>query len=260
MPVAVLANSGSMPYRQSPQFQVVPQMSTLSSPDSFRSGARASLGVTLGYFPVGIAFGIAAARAGFSPLEAGFLSAVIYAGASQFLVIALMGTGAPLIVTALSIMATNLRHVLYAPAILEKARERAATRHAWGWAGWLSDGAFGAAIIALNRSRAHFSERFMFGLGVGPYFSWLAGTVAGAVFSGAVSGYPVLDAALGFLMPALFLAMLLALISRRTLGVVAVTILAAVPLTLFVSTTVGIVGGMVAGALSSLVDWKGLDR
>lgn len=229
-------------------------------PDSFRSGMRASLGVTLGYFPVGIAFGIAAARAGFSALEAGFMSAVIYAGASQFLVIALLGSGAPLIVTALSIMATNLRHVLYAPALLEKARERASTRYAPGWAGWLSDGAFGAAIVALSKSRDHFSERFMFGLGIGPYFSWLAGTVAGALFSGAVSGYPVLDAALGFLMPALFLAMLLSLVSRRTLGVVAVTVLAAVPLTLFVSTTVGIVGGMVAGALSSLVDWKGIGR
>ncbi len=235
-------------------------MPTSAPLDSFRSGARASLGVTIGYVPVGIAFGIAAARAGFSALEAALLSAVIYAGASQFLVIALLGTGAPLIVTALSIMATNLRHVLYAPAILEKARERASTRYAWGWAGWLSDGAFGAAIVALNKSRDHFSERFMFGIGFGPYFAWLLGTVAGALFAEAVSGYPVLDAALGFLMPALFLAMLLMLISYRTLGVVAVTILVAVPLTLLVSTTVGIVGGMVAGALSSLVDWKRIGR
>lgn len=235
-------------------------MTTHSPKDSFRSGARASLAVTLGYFPLGIAFGIAAARAGLSVLEAGFVSAVIYAGASQFLVIALLGSGAPLLVTALSIMATNLRHVLYAPAILEKARERGSTRHAWAWAAGLSDGVFGAAIVALNKSRDHFSERFMFGLGVGPYFSWLLGTLAGAVFSGAVAGYPVLDAAMSFLMPALFLAMLLALISRRTLGVVAVTIAAAVPLTLFVSSTVGIVGGMVAGALSSVIDWKGLRR
>ncbi len=221
---------------------------------------RSSLAVTLGYFPVGIAFGIAAARAGFSVFEAGFLSAIIYAGSSQFLVVALLGSGAPLVVTALSILATNLRHVLYAPAILEKARDRAATRYAWGWSGGLSDGVFGAAIVALNKSREHFSERFMFGLGLGPYLSWLFGTIAGALFSGAVSGYPVVDAALGFLMPALFLAMLLAMVSRRTLGVVAVTILAAIPLTLFVSTTVGIVGGMVAGALSGLVDWRRLGK
>lgn len=231
-------------------------MSAQIPKDSFRSGMRFSLAVTLGYFPVGMAFGIAAARAGFSVLEAGFMSALIYAGASQFLVIALLGSGAPLIVTALSILATNLRHTLYAPAILEKARERGSTRYAWGWAGLLSDGAFGAAIIALNRSRDHFSERFMFGIGTGPYFSWLFGTLAGALFSGAVAGYPVLDAAMSFLMPALFLAMLLALVSRRTLGVVAVTILVSVPLMLFVSSTIGIVGGMLAGALSSLPDWR----
>lgn len=240
-------------------FQCLSLIVSMSPPipqDSFRAGARYSLGVTIGYVPVGMAFGIAAARAGLSALEAGFLSAVIYAGASQFLVVALLGTGAPLIVTALSIMATNLRHVLYAPAILEKARERVSTRHAWAWAGWLSDGAFGTAIVALNRSREHFSERFMFGIGFGPYFAWLIGTIAGALISDAVSGYPVLDAAMSFLMPALFLAMLLMLISRRTLAVVAVTIVVSIPLTLFVSTTVGIVGGMVAGALSSVIDWK----
>lgn len=231
-------------------------MSSIVPPDSFRAGARYSLGVTIGYVPIGMAFGIAAARAGLTALEAGILSAVIYAGASQFLVIALLGTGAPLIVTALSILATNLRHVLYAPAILEKARERASTRHAWAWAGWLSDGAFGAAIVALNRSRDHFSERFMFGIGFGPYFAWLIGTIAGAMLSDAVSGYPVLDAGMSFLMPALFLSMLLLLMSRKTLVVVAVTVLVALPLTLFISTPVGIVGGMVAGALSSVVDWK----
>ncbi|HWJ88312.1 MAG TPA: AzlC family ABC transporter permease [Pelagibacterium sp.] len=234
---------------------------TLTAPkDSFRAGAAASLAITLGYFPVGVAFGIAAERAGLSALEAGFLSAVIYAGASQFLVLALLGTGAPLLVTALSIMATNLRHVLYGPAILEKARDRAASRHAWGWAGWLSDGAFGATIVALDKSREHFSERFMFGIGLGPYVSWVLGTLAGAVFGGAVSGYPALDAALGFLMPALFLAMLLALLSRRTLGVVIITALVTAPLILLVSPTVGIVGGMVAGALSGLIRWEGKFR
>lgn len=220
----------------------------------------ASLAITLGYFPVGIAFGIAAVRAGFSPLEAGLLSALIYAGASQFLVIALLGSGAPLLVTALSILATNLRHVLYGPAVLEKARERASTRYAWGWAAGLSDGVFGAAIVALNRSRAHFSERFMFGIAIAPYFSWLLGTLAGAMFGGAVSGYPALDAAMGFLMPALFFAMLLSLVSWRSLAVVAVTVAVTTPLILFVSTTVGIVGGMLAGALAGVIDWEKLKR
>lgn len=235
-------------------------MPTVPAKDSFRSGFAASLAITIGYFPVGIAFGIAAVRAGLSPLEAGFVSATIYAGASQFLILTLLGSGAPLIVTALSILATNLRHILYGPAILEKARERASSRHAWGWAALLSDGAFGATIVALGKSREHFSERFMFGLGVGPYFSWLLGTLAGALFGEAVSGYPAIDAGLGFLMPALFLAMLLALLSRATLMVVLITSVTTTVLILLTSPTIGIVGGMVAGALSGLYNWEGSDK
>lgn len=219
----------------------------------FRTGARTSMPIAIGYVPVGIAFGIAAVKAGLSPLEAGLLSAVVYAGASQFLILALVGGGAPIIVTALSIIATNVRHVFYGPAIIEKAGERASKRHAWAWSFFLSDGAFASAIIGLNQNRDNFSPRFMFGIAMGPYFAWLSGTLIGAFFGGALGAFPAVDAAMGFLMPALFLAMVLQLLTREHVPVVAVTILVAIPLIVFISPTVGIIGGMIAGALVSLL-------
>jgi len=229
----------------------------MSSLPSFRSGARASLPIAIGYVPVGIAFGVAAIKAGFTALEATLLSAIVYAGASQFLVLALVGSGAPILVTALSIIATNLRHVFYGPALMEAARDNATRRHAWAWSFFLSDGAFGSAIVALNRSNDHFSPRFMFGIGVGPYFAWLTGTAIGALAGGALGAYRAIDAAMEFLMPALFLAMVLSLLTRRHIPVVIVTIFATLALIVLVSPTVGILGGMVVGALSSLVGGKG---
>ena len=219
---------------------------------SFRFGARASTPIAIGYVPVGIAFGIAAIKAGFSALEAIMLSAVVYAGASQFLVLALVGAGAPILVTALSIIATNLRHVFYGPAILEAARERATRRHAWAWSFFLSDGAFGSTIIALNRSKDHFSPRFMFGISAGPYLSWVIGTAIGALLGTSLAQWPAVDAAMGFLMPALFLAMVLSLLTRAHIPVVIVTACVSLPLILLVSPTVGILSGMVVGALSGL--------
>ncbi|WP_404400347.1 AzlC family ABC transporter permease [Pelagibacterium halotolerans] len=228
---------------------------------TFRAGFRESLPITLGYFPIGISFGIAAARAGLSPLEAVFVSAVIYAGAAQFLALALLTGGAPVIVSALSVLAMNLRHVLYGPAILEAAKDRAATRFSWLWGGWLSDGAFGAAIVGVSRSKENFSERWMLGLGIGPYFSWALGTGTGAVFGGgAVEDFPAVDAALGFLLPALFLAMLLAVLSRKQLAVIVASIVVTVPASLMFSTTVGIVTGMIAGSLVGLIRIRGLER
>lgn len=209
--------------------------------------------IAIGYVPVGIAFGIAAVKAGFTPFEASLLSAVVYAGASQFLVLALVGSGAPIPITALSIIATNLRHVFYGPAILEKAGDKADKRFAWAWSFFLSDGAFASAIIALNTSRDSFSTRFMFGIAAGPYLAWLSGTVLGALFGGAVGAFPAIDAAMGFLMPALFLAMVLSLLTREHVPVVLITILAAIPLVVLVSPTVGIIGAMIIGAVSSLL-------
>ena len=219
----------------------------------FLTGARASMPIAMGYVPVGIAFGIAAIKAGFTPLEASLLSAVVYAGASQFLVLALVGSGAPILITALSIIATNLRHVFYGPAILEKAGPYATKRKSWAWSFFLSDGAFASAIIGLNDHREQFSPRFMAGISAGPYLAWLSGTTIGALFGGILSAFPVVDAAMGFLMPALFLAMVLSLLTREHIPVVIVTVLAAIPLIVLVSPTVGIIGAMVIGALSSLL-------
>lgn len=223
------------------------------SPASFRSGARASTPIAIGYVPVGIAFGIAAIKSGITASEAVLLSAIVYAGASQFLVLALVGTGAPVLVTALSIIATNLRHVFYGPSIMQAARDRATRRGAWAWSFFLSDGAFGSAIIALNRSKDHFSPPFMFGIAAGPYLSWVAGTAIGALLGTSLAAWPAVDAAMGFLLPALFLAMVLSLLTKEHIPVVIITACVSLPLIMLISPTVGILGGMIIGAISSLV-------
>ena len=42
-------------------------------------------------------------------------------GASQFLALALITGGAPLLVAAVTLVAMNLRHVLYGPALMKRA-------------------------------------------------------------------------------------------------------------------------------------------
>jgi 4-azaleucine resistance transporter AzlC len=226
----------------------------MSSPrPPFLVGLIASLPVALGYFPIAFSFGVAATRAGFSAVEAFVLSLVIYAGASQFLALALLATGAPVLVSAFTLIAMNLRHVLYGPALMKAAGRDASTRHAWAWAFGLTDEVFGQALGALARGQ-RFSERYMFGLGLGAYASWLAGTAAGAVAGGgALDGWPALSAGLGFMLPALFLALLLSIMTRRQLPVIAVAGLATVTGTLAFSATSGILLGMLAGAATGLL-------
>lgn len=181
----------------------------------FLDGLIASLPIVLGYFPIAFSFGVAATRSGFTAPEAAALSLIIFAGASQFLALALLTSGAPVLVSAFTLIAMNLRHVLYGPALMREAGREAGTRHAWAWAFGLTDEVFGQALGALARGQ-RFSEPYMFGLGLGAYASWISGTLAGAVAGGgALDGWPALGAGLGFMLPALFLALLLSILSRQ---------------------------------------------
>ena len=87
-------------------------MSLQPPPSRFLDGLGAGLPIVLGYFPIAFAFGVAATGQGLSPLEAVGLSVIVYAGAAQFLALALITSGAPVLVAAFTLIAMNLRHVL----------------------------------------------------------------------------------------------------------------------------------------------------
>ena len=219
----------------------------------FLDGLSASLPIAMGYLPIAFSFGVAATRAGFTGIEAFALSLIIYAGASQFLALALLTSGAPVLVSAFTLIAMNLRHVLYGPALMRAAGKEASTKRASVWAFGLTDEVFGQALGAMARGQ-RFSESYMFGLGAGAYASWLAGTAAGALAGGgALDGWPAVSAGLGFMLPALFLALLLSILSRRQIPVIAVAGAVTVAGTLMISATSGILLGMLAGAVIGLV-------
>lgn len=94
----------------------------------------------------------------------------------------------------------------------------------------------------------------MFGLGLPPYMAWAGGMALGAVLGGgALAGYPAVQAGLGFMLPALFLALLLSILSQRQVPAVAVLAGATVIGTLALSATGGILAGMIRGALAGLM-------
>jgi 4-azaleucine resistance transporter AzlC len=220
---------------------------------TFWSGLGTSVPLMLGYFPISFSFGVAATRSGLSGAEATVLSVVMYSGAGQFLAIALIAAGAPVLVAVATLAGMGLRQVLYGPALMRQAGSGAATRWSWAWAFGLTDEVFAAALGETARGRA-FSEPFMFGLGLGAWCAWVLGTVVGAYAgSGVLEGWPAVSAGLGFLLPALFLSLLLSLFHRRQVPVILVAALATVAVTLAWSATAGLLAGMVAGAMAGVL-------
>jgi 4-azaleucine resistance transporter AzlC len=219
----------------------------------FAAGLLAGLPIALGYVPIAFSFGVAAVRAGLTGVEATFLSLVIYAGASQFLALALIAGGAPVLVAGFTLIAMNLRHLLYGPALMKQAGPAAGRRHAWAWAWGLTDEVFGQALGALARGQ-RFSEAWMFGLGLAAYAAWVGGTALGAwAGGGALEAWPALNAGLGFMLSALFLALLMSILTRAALPAIAVAALATVAGTLLWSGTIGILAGMIGGALAGVL-------
>lgn len=219
----------------------------------FARGCLAGVPIALGYLPVAFSFGVAAVRAGLSPAEAVALSLLVYAGASQFLGLALLAAGSPPLIAAATLAAMNVRHVLYGPALMRAAGASAARRRAWAWGAGLTDEVFAAALGEVRRG-GRFSEAWMGGLALVAYAAWVGGTAAGAALGGgALAAYPVIEAALGFLLPALFLALLLSVLDRAAVPAVAVAVAAAVAGTLWWSGTAGILAGMILGAVTGVV-------
>lgn len=59
-------------------------------------GLKDSLPIVISYIPGGLAFGLNATKLGFTPLESLFFSCIIYAGASQFVITAVLAAGSSL--------------------------------------------------------------------------------------------------------------------------------------------------------------------
>lgn len=231
----------------------------------------ASLPIALAYFPVAVSFGVAAAKAGFGLREAAFMSAIIYAGASQFLALALLAGGAAPLLAVVSLLAMNARHVLYGPALLELVGRRGAVpnggglradgggiaarpRWAWVWAWGLTDEVFASAVGRVAAGTLAWRETWQLGIGLGAYFSWLAGTVVGAALgAGAFERWPAVDAALAFLMPALFLSLLLAMFERRQWPVLVAAIGGYAVGSALGGASSGLLAGMLAGGLIGAV-------
>ena len=145
-------------------------------------GAKAGLPIFLGYSPIAIAFGALAVQAGLSWSEAGLMSAAVFAGASQFVSLSMLLTGAGVLQIITATFFLNLRHLIMSLAVNNLFRD-----FSQGWKNFLSffitDETF--ALLTLGDSVENQSRRlnpfFAAGLMVTAYSGWVSGTLVGSL-------------------------------------------------------------------------------
>lgn len=217
---------------------------------AFLRGLGDSLSIAVGYVPIAVSFGLAAIHADLSPFIAVLISLLIYAGASQFILISLVASGSAAASVVGIVLLMNLRHFFYGPALLTRFGPGRRRLPVIALAAGLTDEVFATSISKLERQPEDEREFWYAGLQLGAYLSWVGGTAAGAYFGHDwIRDSQILSQTLGFVLPALFLALLLEIRRLVPLSVLTAAALAAL-LALWVLPAYGaIIIAMSVGAL-----------
>ncbi len=164
---------------------------THSAWTEFRAGMFEMAPFVAAALPMGLLFGTLAAAKGLSPLEAGLMSATVFAGAAQFVAIDLWRDPVPWGLLTLTAFIVNIRHVLMGTSLARhmgqfRPRRRPLAMFAMVDETW--------AFAERRALKGPLPPAYFWGMGAVMWTQWVIGTTVGAVL-GQTLGDP---AAYGF--------------------------------------------------------------
>ncbi|KXI31205.1 AzlC family ABC transporter permease [Bacillus sp. P003] len=172
--------------------------------EPFLEGIKDCVPTLLGYMNIGFAFGIVGISAQLSIWDIALLSIFIYAGASQFIICALLVTGSPLSAIIFTTFIVNLRHLLLSLKLAPHFT-RYSVKQNIGFGLLLTDESFGVAMNKLAQ-QGKLNNRWMHGLNITAYLCWIAACIFGGIFGHWISNPEALG--LDFALSAMFAALL----------------------------------------------------
>ncbi len=171
---------------------------------SFKQGIRDCLPTLLGYFSIGLACGIVGIATHLSTLEITLLAVLVYAGAAQFIICALIAVGSPISAIIFTTFIVNLRMFLLSMTLAPAFRQESLLKNI-GIGTLLTDETFGVAINQMVQQK-RVSAAWMYGLNLTAYLFWILSCFLGAVFGQWISDPEMFG--LDFSLTAMFLALL----------------------------------------------------
>lgn len=205
---------------------------------TFKQGVQDCIPTLLGYIGIGLAAGVVGNSAHLSILEIGLLSALVYAGASQFIICAMLVAMSPPSAIIATTFLVNLRHFLMSAALSPHFTRYSLLKNI-GIGALLTDESFGVTSLRVSKGLA-INDRWINGLNVTAYVTWIASCLAGG-WMGSWIGNPEafgLDFALTAMFVALLVLQMIALPAsklRHYLVLIAYTVLAMYILSSFFS-------------------------
>jgi 4-azaleucine resistance transporter AzlC len=166
-------------------------------------GAKRCLPIEVAGFAIGLVFGVLAGQAGLSAAESVLMSALVFSGATQFVVLGLWAAPLPVAAIVLTTLVVNLRYVLMS-ATLAPWFSGLSRLKAYGSIFFLADENWALAMGEHAKGRR--DAAFLIGGGLAMFASWTVSSLVGRTVGGALE-----DPArwgLDFAFTAVFLALL----------------------------------------------------
>jgi 4-azaleucine resistance transporter AzlC len=213
--------------------------------NEFLDGMKTIAPIIVAAMPIGLVFGAVAATKGLSPLETALMSALVFAGGSQFVVMDIWTHPASWTALGFAALLVNIRHVLMGASL---GRKMQAFSPAQKYFGVLFMADENWAMSEARAARQKLTPAFYAGLAVPCYLNWVASSLVSAVL-GAFLGDPALIG-LDFAFPAVFIVLVMGFWKGPATGLVLIASAAAA---IFVHRFVPGAWYIAAGAAAGLV-------
>lgn len=176
-------------------------------------GLKDGVSVCLGYFPIGMAFGILSKGAELSFIEALSFSFIVFAGASQFIAVSMIAVGASGWEIIFTTLFLNFRHFLMSASLVPRIEfKRPILKPLIGF--FVTDETFSVASFKEGR----LSESYMLGLEIISYLGWGIGSGVGFVVGSVLP--PLVQQSMGIGLYAMFIALLAPELKKTTKSIV----------------------------------------
>lgn len=216
----------------------------------FVSGVRDTLPLLLGAFPFGMIYGALAIASGLSPAATMTMSALVFAGSSQFIAVGLVAAQTPVAIIIATTLIVNLRHMLYSATLLPHLKQLP-QRWRVPLAFWLTDETFAVAVRRYaRRDSAGGAHWYQLGSSIAMYLNWQLWTLLGMIV-----GDRIPDASnwgLDVAMPVTFIGMIIPFVKTVPMAVCILTAGAAALLTLGLPYKLGILVSALAGIAAGM--------
>ena len=152
------------------------------SKSEFIRGMVAAIPISVGYMPIAIAFGVIAVQSGIPPFSSASMSLMVYAGASQFMGVNMIMTGAGFAEIVLAVFVLNLRHFVMSMSVMHDLKH---IKKEWKpiLAFGITDETFAVLSMKEREQGNVMNPGFVAGLMATAYASWVAGTIVGGIFA-----------------------------------------------------------------------------